>query len=242
MVKNFLFKFIISFVILSFFIKCDNTTEPKQTKGIVKGTVKNVLGGNALGIHSAYIFINDSLVAKTDESGKYLIASIEEASYFLTCSALDFRDTTMQVNVIGGKTVTRDFFLTPDSTTGKVFGEFQDLVLFNDSLQTNPSLKFWDARDIFDGVTGATLQSKTLLYEVPDRTVLLDDSILAVSDGFGQFWFEMQCGTYCLKGCCEGYQEATQVIKVLPNTRNYVNFFLDRAVVTRPTLKKLGVN
>lgn len=235
--KKIFLMLILQILFISFFIKCDNATEPKETKGIVTGTVKNVLLGDGSIIHPAYIFLEDSLIATTNEFGEYSISSIENGSYFITCSSLGFRDTTTQVQVIAGKTVTHDFYLTPDSSTGRIYGEFQDMTLFNNSLETNPSLAEWDAEQIFASVTGATIQAKTLMYDVPDRKVFLGDSLLAITDGFGQYWIEIQCGTYCITGSCEGYKDAMQVIKVLPDTRVYVNFFLYREAATILTSK-----
>jgi hypothetical protein len=232
-IKNIFLMLILQILFISFFMKCDNATEPKEIRGTVTGTVKKILSGDGSIIHQAYIFLEDSLVATTNESGEYTISSIEQGSYFLICSSLGYRDTTTQVQVVGGKTVTHDFYLIPDSSTGKIYGEFQDMTLFNNNLETNPSLVDWDAKQIFSDITGATIQAKTLMYDVPERKVLLGDSLLAITDSFGQYWVEIQCGTYCLKGCCEGYKDATQVIKVLPDTRVYVNFFLYREAAAK---------
>ena len=101
-------------MLLVIFIKCDNATEPKESKGSISGTVNNLMLGDVATVHPAYIFLEDSLIATTDELGKYSITLIEKGSYFLTCSALNYRDTTEQVHVIAGKTETHDFYLTPD--------------------------------------------------------------------------------------------------------------------------------
>jgi hypothetical protein len=68
----------------------------------------------------------------------------------------------------------------------------------------------------------------TLEYEVPERQVFLGDSLLTVSDGFGQYWFELQSGTYWIRGSCEGYKDVSQVVRVLPDSKTYYNFFLPR--------------
>jgi hypothetical protein len=210
-------------------ITCDkNPSEPKPTIGTIQGNVKSILPGNSTAIHPAYIIVEDRLLATTDENGNYVIASIEEGTYQLTCSALNYRDSTEQVSVLGGKTINHDFYLTPDSSIGRVYGEFQDVTLFNQRLQADPSLAQWDAKKIFDAATGATVQAKTFGYEIPNRKVFLGDSLLAISDVWGQYWFKIQCGTYPITGSCEGYYDSTQVIKVLPDARSYVNFFLRR--------------
>ena len=215
----------------------DKSTEPKPTSGTIEGNVKSILPGNLSTIHLAYVFIDDSLLATTDENGNYVIAPIEEGTYQLTCSAINYRDTTEQVQVLGGKTLIHDFYLTPDSSTGRIYGEFQDVTLFNQNIQTNPSLVDWDAKQIFNDITGATIQAKTLQYDVPDRKVFLGDSLLAISDGWGQYWFQIQCGTYPITGRCEGYYDTTKVIKIMADTRSYVNFFLYRKTAALITLK-----
>ena len=236
-IKNIILMLILQIFFVSFFIKCDNVTEPKEIRGTITGTVKKILSGDGSIIHPAYIFLEDSLIATTSESGEYTISSIEQGSYFLICSSLGYSDTTTLVQVVGGKTITHDFYLTPDSSTGRIYGEFQDATLFNQNIQTNPALVDWDAKQIFNDITGATIQAKTLQYDVPDRKVFLGDSLLAISDGWGQYWFQIQCGTYPIRGCCEGYYDTTQVIKILADTRSYVNFFLYRKAAALLTLK-----
>jgi hypothetical protein len=203
---------------------CNRLNGPRETKGMIKGSVKH--GTSA--VYRAYVFGGDTLLAVTDGSGNYLISSIAEGDHELTCSALNYADTIRRVLVTGGQTACCDFLMTPDSSIGKVYGEFQDLDVFDDSLKTNPSLKDWDPKRIYDASTGATLQVKTFGYELPDRRVFLGDSLVALADAWGQYAFKIQCGTYPLTGSCEGYGDAVRVIKVLPDVRNYANFFLKR--------------
>jgi hypothetical protein len=228
MPKKYFYIFIFQLYLLLFFISCDRSTGPKDTLGSITGTVMNGQAAGMPAIHPAYIFSGDTLLATTDEYGKFSISEIQENIYNFTCSALYFRDTTEQIHISGGKTVTHDFYLIPDSTTGLVYGEFQDLNLFNDSLVTHPGMADWDAEQIWQGVTGATLQTKTLHYNIPDRNVYLGDSLLARTDGFAQYAFRLQCGTYQIKGTCEGYYDATEVVKITPDHHSYVNFFLIR--------------
>jgi hypothetical protein len=135
----------------------------------------------------------------------------------------------VQVSILGGRTTVQDFVLIPDSSVVKVYGEFQDLDLFNQRVSENPQLATWDSKQIVDGTTGATLQNKTLQVEVPDRIVSLGDSVVALSDGFGQFWFRIPCGAHRLKGSCEGYRSVTRVVKVRSDRTPYVTFLLPRA-------------
>jgi hypothetical protein len=201
-----------------------DTKRPKETKGRISGSVKS--GTSA--VHRAYVFDGDTLLAVTDDGGHYLVPSIGEGDHELTCSAVNYADTTRRILIIGGQTAVCDFLMTPDSSTGKVYGEFQDLNVFNDSLKTNPALKEWDPKRIYDAATGATLQIKTYGYDLPDRRVFLGDSLVAFADAWGQYAFKIQCGTYPLRGSCEGYEDAVLTIKVLPDVRNYANFFLKR--------------
>jgi hypothetical protein len=209
-------------------LNCGNSTEPKKTSGTLTGSVKSSATGNAVPIVSAYIFWGDSLLATTDNQGNYSVASLVEGSHSLTCSALGYRDSTAQVRVDGGKAASHNFVLAPDSSTGRVYGEFEDMTLYSEALQANPALASWDSKQMFSGVTGATLQGKYLGYELPPRQVLLGDSILALADDFGQFWFEIQSGTYPIKASCEGYHSDTQVIRVLSGERQYATFFMVR--------------
>ena len=209
-------------------LHCDKTsTEPQETVGSIQGTVVNLNAEMSM-ISPAYIFFEDSLLTTTDEMGVFSIATLEKGDYPLTCSALGYRDTTMQVTVQGGQTTVFDFPLTPDATTGRVLAEFQDMFLFAEVLAEIDSLANWSDKEMFEGVTGATLQSKTLRRELPERRVFLGDSLLAISDDFGQCWFNLQIGTYPVRATCDGYEDTEQVIRVLPDEKNYVIFFLDR--------------
>jgi hypothetical protein len=226
--------------LLLFFITCNRSTEPKETLGSITGKVMN---GQAMGmpaIHPAFIFHGDSLWATTDNSGEYSITAVTEGNYILLCSAINYRDTTIQVQVRGGSTVTCNFNLTPDSSYGWIRGEFQDLVLFNDSLLTHPAMANWDAQQIWQGTTGATMIGKFLQYNVPDRQVYLGDSLLTKTDDWALYSLKIQCGTYQFTGSCEGYYDANEVVKILPGTvltAIYVNFFLMR----KPTPKFVAI-
>lgn len=207
------------------FIACEKSTTPAPSTGQIAGFVTNSLA-NEIAVYPAYIFKGEKLVAVTDEKGEFSLTALEAGRYDLICSALAYADTMVQVNVIGCKTTELLVAMRPDSTTGRVYVEFQDNSLFREELKTNPTMANWDAHQVFDGVTGATLQSKTLRRELPYRYVFLGDSLLAVSDDFGQAWCEIQCGTYPLRGACEGYADTTAVIKILPDARVYLTFFM----------------
>ena len=221
-------KAVIVLILFTVFTQLNCTRESNETEGDIRGVVKELKQDSGAIIYPAYIIYEDTLLAKTNESGEYLISSLEEGTYTLICSALNFLDTIEQVKVVGGETVTHNFSLQSDNTTGIIVGEFQDLVIFNDSLQTNPGLAEWDEKQIFDAATGATIQMKWLHYHLGDREVYLGDDLLGISDAFGQYGFYIQCGTYCFTGRCEGYKSKTHIVTILPDTKTYLNFFLDR--------------
>jgi len=208
-------------------LSCDNTTEPKETHGTITGSVLNISRSDSP-VHPAYLFWNDSLLTTTDENGEFTIAELERGSYQIICSAVNFLDTTELISVKAGKTTSHIFYLTPNSVSGIVLGEFEDMTLYNEILAADTSKLGWDAQEVYQGGTGATLQSKTLGYEVPDRKVWLGDSLLAQADNWGQYSFKLQCGTYPITATCEGYYSINTVITVIPDELNYVNFFMYR--------------
>ncbi len=222
------FKAAIVLIVFAVFSHMICTKESGETEGDLKGVVKELKQNSEAAIHPAYIIYGDTLLATTNESGEYLISSLREDTYTLICSALNFRDTIEQIKVVGGETVTHNFLLQSDNTTGRLVGEFQDILIFNDSLETNPGLAEWDGKQIFDASTGATIQMKWLNYPVGNREVYLGDDLLGISDAWGQYGFNIQCGTYCFTGKCEGYKSKTHIVTILPDTKIYLNFFLER--------------
>jgi hypothetical protein len=223
-----IFKAVMVLIVFGVFSYLNCTKESKETEGDINGVVKELTENSEAIIYPAYIIYEDTLLATTNESGEYLISSLKEDTYTLICSALNFRDTIEQVKVVGGETVTHNFSLQPDNTTGLLLGEFQDMLIFSDSLETNPGLAEWDEKQIFNAATGATIQMKWLQYPVGNREVYLGDSLLGISDFFGQYAFNIQCGTYCFEGKCEGYISKTHIVKILPDAKFYLNFFLER--------------
>jgi hypothetical protein len=204
------------------------TKEPDPPGGsIILGRVSSYASDES--IHPAYIILGDELLATTGAEGSFRIDSPDPGTFELLCSALDYLDQTVQVKVETGRSSTVDFHLVADDRAGRVYGEFQDSGLYSESLLSHPSMADWTAKEQFDGVTGATLQSMTFGGVLPARKVYLGDSLLCFSDDFGQFWAEIQCGTYPLTGSCEGYRSQMRIIRVEPGERTYANFFLSRA-------------
>jgi hypothetical protein len=213
-------------VLIFLLIGCKDKEEPLPTHGYLNVTVKSLSDNKPVG--KSYIFLNDSLYGKTNESGVYLNDSVKPGNYTLTCSAINLRDTSLTITINVGVKTRLSFLLTVDSTLGMVLGEFQDLTVFRQKAITKPQIIKWDEKQVHDGVTGATIYKITYPDPIPPRTVSLDDSTLAVSDGFGQYWFKIQSGTYLIKGACNGYSDASRLIKVLPGSKNYFNFYLEK--------------
>lgn len=224
--RRLIFYEIVFIAVLVFLNSCKDNNETDQTKGTLTIYVSELKNNNS-GI-KAFIFIEDSLYGKTDEKGKYINNSVKPGNYNLTCSAIDFRDTSLQIKIVGGENTQFNFYLKSDSAKGKVFGEFQDMTLFRQNAINKPAINSWNERQVYDGTTGATMCYKFLQKDVPERRVSTVDSILAVSDGYGQYYFQIQCGTYVITGTCDGYNSVSKTIKVLPDSSIYANFYLEK--------------
>jgi len=203
---------------------CHTSTEPYESSGTVSGTVRTEAG---TGLHPAYLSSGSIFLAVTDEAGHYSF-TVKTGQTDLTCSALNFGDTTVQVLVTRNGKSTVDFTLLSHTAVGRVYGEFQDQTLFSAAMKSNPAMADWDAKMVYDASTGATIQYKTLGYEVYDRQVFLGDSLLATSDAWGQYFFRLPVGTYPLTAACAGYDSLTVMARILPEARNFFDFFLNR--------------
>lgn len=212
---------LIYFIFILVFNSCkDDDTVNKKI--VVKVNVKSLSDKKGI---NAYIFLNDSLYGTTDSSGSFSLSSLNPGNYALVCSAINYRDTSVQVT-IGNDPVNIDFYLAKDSSVGKVYGEFQDMFIYEQKLIENPEISTWDEKQKFDAVTGATFYSKP--DTLPARYVIMNNDTLAVSDGFGQYWFKIQCGTYYITGMCNGYSNSSGIIKVLPGSKVYRNFYMQK--------------
>jgi len=214
---------------LSLFTTCDKGTEPEDNPAshALKGFVYHRAQQDKP-VSPAYIFSEDSLLAVTDDQGAYLIDSLETGTHLLTCSALNYRDTTVQIDIIGTDIQNHDFYLTSDASTGRIYGEFHDIPLFNEIILDQPEKLTWTDKEMFEGTTGATIQKKWLHYDIPQIYIYLEDSLISGCDTFGQFWCQLQSGTYPIRGTCEDYEDVVEIIQVLPDDTTYINFFMER--------------
>ncbi len=116
----------------------------------------------------------------------------------------------------------------PTGSAGKVYGEFQDRALFERFVAGHPEMKGWSERAVWDGLSGATIQAKTMGRPVPARLVLLGNRVIAAADGFGQFWVSLPPGRYVLTGRCAGYEDAEVEVEVTAVSATYANFYLKK--------------
>ncbi|RPI01971.1 MAG: carboxypeptidase regulatory-like domain-containing protein [Calditrichaeota bacterium] len=206
-------------------LNCHNSTEPGEAIGTVQGRIKSI---NDRTINTAFILLNDSLLT-TATDGSYSVTSLKRGKYSLICSAPSFCDTAAIVQINGGQTTHHDFTLRKQTQSARLYGEFQDGFLWRQAMQQEPAKETWSEKQLFEGVTGATLQSMTLEYQLPQRSITLGDSTIAIADDFGQFWVSLPCGTFPFFAHCEGYVDAAAILRIQPDQRNYAIFVLERA-------------
>jgi hypothetical protein len=230
---------ILFFVI--FIIACKESVEPKETKGNITGTVKDLQSGEAITEEEASIFLGNNLLATTNENGVYSISSLEEGTYELTCSIESefFNEETNTVQITGGKTTTHDFYV---EHLGKLYGEFQDFTLFNDAVVADSQVAKWDARTIYEGTTGATLIGKYVLANVAQCEIYSGDTVLIYVDAWAQYVKMLPVGNYTLQGSCAGaenlkYVDEIKDIEIFPDSIHYVNFFLSRQASAKLVVK-----
>ena len=215
-----------SILIASVFILFSCSKESDETEGSIKGVVTNNDMGSET-IYPAFIFLNDSLLATTDENGEYSISSLKTGEHTLTCSALNFSNSAQKVKVVEGIS-THNFSLQSDTTIGRLVGEFQDLIVLNDSIISNPDIDNWDDKEIHDAATGATIQKKWFPDLKGQNIIYLGNDSIGKSDAFGQYGLIIQCGTYSFTGTCEGYKSKTHVVTVTQDSKTYLNFLLEK--------------
>lgn len=116
----------------------------------------------------------------------------------------------------------------PAAQTGKIYGEFQDKSLYEKSLKANPEMKTWTDQELWDGLSGATMQTKDFGEGLPECTVWLGKEQVATADSFGQFWVRLPAGTYTLTGKCAGYRDTSVTVTVEAGGKAWVNFVMPK--------------
>ena len=218
--NSYKFKLLLAVFVMALITSgCDKEEQGETT---LAGTVENMVDGEP--ISPAFLIIGEKLLSTSQKDGTYEIKSLEPGSYTLVCSAINYGDKTIQVEVTVGKTVYMDFQLSPDNRKGRVYGEFHNDSLFQDQLTTNPEKATWNGKELYDGVSGATIETS---FDMPSSSILVGDSLFAYADGYGQFWFDIQCGTYPITGSSSGYNDSMLIIHVEPDTEVYKNYMLN---------------
>jgi hypothetical protein len=203
---------------------CSSCEEEYPDETTLLGTVANILDDEP--VHPAFLILGDELLASSDENGVFELTSFEPGVYSILCSAIGFHDETIIIEVKEGKITHNDFHLTPGNRKGSVYGELHDQSIYKERLIADPSMANWSDGELFDGVSGATIQTMTFGYDLPPSELYIGDSLFSLTDGFGQYWFEVQAGTYPLSISSPGYRDSTMIIKVEPDTSIFGNFIL----------------
>lgn len=220
--RNYI-SFLVCILTLLLCISCDKES---QTGTILQGTVRNMQDDQP--IYPAFLILGNELLATTDESGGYEISSLEPGIYSLICSSINYGDKTIQLELKEGHVVSNDFILSPDHSEGRVYGELHDQTLYDEELLVNPSMENWNGKELYEGVSGATIQTPTFGNDLAASEIYIGDSLMELTDGFGQYWFDVQCGTYPLRISSIDYRDTMQIIKVEADSRIYANFILTK--------------
>ena len=200
--------------------------DENQAWTLIQGSVLSMEGHKQ--VHSAFLIIGNELLASTREDGSFEIDSHDPGLHSILCSSLGFRDTLIQIEVKEGALTELDFFLSADDSHGRVYGELHDQTLYNAQLAGNPSIAGWNGKELFDGISGATIQTMTFGSDLPSAEIYVGDSLIALTDGFGQYWVDLQAGTYPLHVSLSGYRDTIQIIQVKPDSDIFANFILSQ--------------
>jgi len=115
-----------------------------------------------------------------------------------------------------------------NSETGRIYGEFQDLLLLQQKISENNEIANWTEKQILDGVTGATIQEDNSNTDFQQAQLFIGDSLMKYADVYGQYWIKIQCGIYPVTGISAGFSSKTEIVKILPDSRIYKNYYLSK--------------
>ncbi len=158
------------------------------------------------------------------ESNNFSI-ELQYGDHELTLSAIGYADSTISYYVHGDSNI--EISLDANNDIGRVYGEFQDLFKFQQNISENNDIANWTEKQVFDSVTGATILEDNSTTNFEQAQLFIGDSLFGYADVYGQYWIKIQCGTYPLTGSSEEFSNETKIVKVLPNTKVYMNFFLN---------------
>lgn len=73
----------------------------------------------------------------------------------------------------------------------------------------------WTDQELFDGVSGATIQGRNFDFDLYPASIYIGDSLFAETDDYGQYWFEVQIGTYPITVVSKGWKDSLKVKEVV---------------------------
>jgi hypothetical protein len=205
-------------VLLIALFSCNETEVPELSEGIFLG---EIISSDGEAIYPVYIFENDSLLGISKENNQFSI-HLASGQHEILFSAIAYKDKTILLDF--EEDYSTEIVLDESSEIGKVYGEFQDSLLFQQNILENNELANWNEQEVIDGVTGATIMEDN--YNGFEQAELfLGDSLLGYGDVYGQYWVQLQSGTYPITVESAGFKSKIKIIKVLPETKVYLNFF-----------------
>jgi len=208
-------------LLLTLAISCEDSTAPINTGGIFSGTI--ISASTSEPIAPAYIFMDGVYVGMLENSNSFAF-ELNQGKYEFIFSAIGFLDEIVSVTISGN--YTEEIILNENSEIGRVYGEFQDSVKLAQKISDNNDIASWDEKEIYDGVTGATILEDNASTDFQQAELFIGDSLVGYADVYGQYWMKIQHGTYPLTGKSEGFLNETKTVKILPDSRIYENFHL----------------
>lgn len=194
----------------------------ENSDGIFSGNITSNAGEP---IYPVYILEGDSLLGIVNEDNSFII-QLNYGHHEITFSAFGYSDKITFATIDGN--YNSEIILEKNNETGRIYGELQDLIKYQEKIaQNNGSVK-WTEQEIFDGVTSATILEDNSNTNFKQAQIFIGDSLLTYADIYGQYWIKLQCGTYPLTGKSTGFSTETKAIKVIPNSKVYLNFFLNK--------------
>ena len=198
---------------------CKETEMPEFSEGIFSGEIRSSEGE---AIYPVYIFESDSLIAILRDNNQFNL-QLTKGEHEILFSAIAYKDKTILLDF--EEDISLEIVLDKSTETGKIYGEFQDSLLFQQNILENSELANWNEQEVLDGVTGATILEDNY-KDFEHAELFLGDSLLGYGDVYGQYWVQLQSGTYPITVESAGFKSQTRIIKVLSETKVYSNFYM----------------
>ena len=214
-------KLVFIVILLTIIISCEDSTSPNNSGGVFSGTI--ISSSTSEPVVSVFIFMDDVYLGMIENSNSFAF-ELNPGEYEFIFSAIGFLDEIVSVTINGN--YNQEIVLTENSEIGRVYGEFQDSVKLEQKISDNNDIANWDEKEIYDGVTGATILEDNSSVDFQQAKLFIGDSLVGYADVYGQYWIKIQSGTYPLTGESEGFKNETKTIKILPDSKVYENFYL----------------